>query len=203
MVLVACPGCSRHVRSSDARCPFCGSGPRVAARALLAVAAASLCAAHCKPDARLDPGALAASAASSAAAPSKSSDLDRFGIGQAAVYGAPPAAQIPSRGAVTLGPISPTEGLPSNAQRVLRGMVPGFRACYDRALQAEPRLSGTLRLEIEVAASGEVTAATVTSDHPAALSSCIEARARAGLFAASAQGATITTELTLTLGGPD
>src|SRR5689334_8425171 len=94
MLLVPCPDCSRHIRRAEPACPFCGHGRRVSSRALLAVAAASLCAAHCKPEANQPAPAASGSAIVALPAPSvaPSSDLGRVELGTAAVYGAPPPA---------------------------------------------------------------------------------------------------------------
>jgi hypothetical protein len=86
-------------------------------------------------------------------------------------------------------------------------MVPGFRACYTRALQTDPerapKLQAKLRLTLHVGAGGEVASATVTPHEPelAAALSCIKARAMAALFEASGRASVITAQLTLTPGG--
>jgi hypothetical protein len=84
-------------------------------------------------------------------------------------------------------------------------MLPGFRACYQRALQADAKqatkLQAKLRLTLHVAAGGEVTSATVAPDRPelAAAVACIRARALAALFEATGTKSVITTDLTLAL----
>lgn len=146
---------------------------------------------------------------SRAPSPPASAELGRFELGRAAVYGAPPppasvAGKLP-RGAVGIEPLAPPPGAPANTERVLRGMVPGFRACYNRALQTAPeqaaKLQGKLRLTLHVAAGGEVTAATVTPDEPehASAVACIRARALAALFEGSGQTSVLTADLTLAL----
>jgi hypothetical protein len=214
MFLVPCPDCSRHIRRADPACPFCGRVRRVNSRALLAVAAASLCAAQCKPDAHRDQAAPAASRSASVELPAPSiapsSDLGRVELGTAAVYGAPPplaSTRALPRGAVSIDLIAPGEGAPVNTERVVRSMIPGFRACYNRALQKDPeqaaKLQAKLRLTLRVAAGGEVASATVTPHNPelAAALSCMKARAMAALFEASGKATVITADVTLTPGG--
>jgi hypothetical protein len=212
MFLVPCPDCSRHIRRADPACPFCGHGRPVSSRALLAVAAASLCAAHCKPEAHRDQPAPAASGSASVALPAPSvapsSDLGRVELGTAAVYGAPPLlARTLPRGTVSIERIAPGEGAPANTERVVRSMIAAFRACYNRALQNDPdqapKLQAKLRLTLHVAAGGEVESATFTPDNPelATALSCMKARARVALFEASSKASVITAQVTMTPGG--
>lgn len=214
MRLVTCPSCSRHVRSSEPHCPFCGVAKRAPSGALLTVMAACLCAANCKPAAH-DAAPRATSSArpissAPAAAPSASADLGRFGLGRAAVYGAPPppaSAAAAPRGNVTLGTLAPPEGAPANTDSVVRGMIPGVRNCYNRALQTAPnlapKLQATLRLTLRIGPGGEVESAT-TAVNPnvpelASAVACIKARAMAALFESTGKSSVVTADLTLAL----
>ncbi|APR75535.1 Hypothetical protein A7982_00881 [Minicystis rosea] len=49
-----------------------------------------------------------------------------------------------------------TGGAIANAAEVVRDMGPGFRRCYNAALQADPKTSGSVRLTGWVGANGEV-----------------------------------------------
>jgi hypothetical protein len=173
-----------------------------------------LCAAQCKPDAHHEQPAPAASGSASVALPAPSvapsSDRGRVELGTAAVYGAPPlsaSAAATPRGAVSIQIINHSEGLPPNTYRVVRGMTPAFRGCYNRALQTNPeqaaKLEAKLRLTLHVGAGGEVETATVTPERPelAAALSCIQIRARAALFGATGNAYVIAIDLTLTPGG--
>jgi hypothetical protein len=87
--LVPCPTCQRHVRASDACCPFCGCGPSSKAKPLAAAAlAAGLALSGC-------PNLLPA-----------------YG-GPAAVYGGPPAKNVgPTSSATSTAPTTSTSPAP-------------------------------------------------------------------------------------------
>jgi hypothetical protein len=43
--------------------------------------------------------------------------------------------------------------------QVVASLPPGFRACYDRALQSDPRLAGKAIVIAKIASSGDVSSA--------------------------------------------
>jgi hypothetical protein len=47
----------------------------------------------------------------------------------------------------------------SNAERVVAGLRPKFRACYNKGLTSDPSMSGSVTITAKVAPNGEVTAA--------------------------------------------
>ena len=69
-----------------------------------------------------------------------------------------------TRNATVVYPFSFTPGggtLPAHeVQRVLDGARPRFRICYERALELDPSLEGTVRLRFVVGATGDVVAAS-------------------------------------------
>jgi outer membrane biosynthesis protein TonB len=75
-------------------------------------------------------------------------------------------------------------GTITNVARVVAGMRPGFRNCYNRGLQENPDAQGNIKLSITVGAGGEVTNVTATpSGHlPPSVIACVTARARAAAF---------------------
>ncbi len=66
-----------------------------------------------------------------------------------------------------------------------------FRACYRRAREVEPTLSGKLALLVVVAQDGSVSNVTTESAPPKSslLQDCVKARVRAQLFSSPADGA--------------
>jgi hypothetical protein len=57
---------------------------------------------------------------------------------------------------------------------VLWRASPGFKRCYERALEGQPQLEGRARLHLEIAASGRVSAVTVDFPEDApALTQCL------------------------------
>jgi hypothetical protein len=91
----------------------------------------------------------------------------------------------PPKGAASLGYLDKGESAPPNSTRVVAGLRAGFRACYVAALQTDAAVAGTLKVEIEVAPSGDVADASakqVSGTLPAALIDCVVRRARAAKF---------------------
>ena len=52
----------------------------------------------------------------------------------------------------------------SGADRVIAGLRPGFRACYQTGLQSDPTMSGKVSFTVKVGPNGEVSSADVTSN---------------------------------------
>ncbi len=72
----------------------------------------------------------------------------------------------------------------TGASRVVAGMRAGFRRCYQRALNENPDIQGSIRLTIKVGPGGEVSSvvANQSGNLPATVVSCVTARARASQF---------------------
>lgn len=89
------------------------------------------------------------------------------------------------KGVVVPGQSSTRGGRVSNAASVVATMRPGFRHCYNRALQEDPDARGSIDLSIRVGPGGEVqgVAAVARGSLPATLVSCVKARAGAAEFA--------------------
>lgn len=97
---------------------------------------------------------------------------------------AAPKGPVP-KGAASIGYLDKGEFAPANSARVVAGLRAGFRACYVAALQIDATVAGTLKVEIEVAASGDVADASakqVSGTLPASLIDCVVRRARAAKF---------------------
>lgn len=88
------------------------------------------------------------------------------------------------RGDASIGGLTVSGGNVANASRVVAGMRAGFRACYQRALNSDPSAAGSVRLQLALGSRGEVTnvVAGPSGNVPTAVSSCVQARARAASF---------------------
>ncbi len=75
-------------------------------------------------------------------------------------------------------------GTVGNASRVVAGMRAGFRACYNRGLQANPDMSGSVRVTARIGPNGEVLSASaapsgsISSD----VANCIASRVKSAQF---------------------
>jgi len=76
-------------------------------------------------------------------------------------------------------------GSVSNAASVVAAMRAGFRRCYQRGLEQNPDISGSIRLSISVGPGGEVSNVTggATGSIPGSVVDCVKGRARAAQFA--------------------
>ena len=83
----------------------------------------------------------------------------------------------PSANGATVGGASASSSgnAVSNAQDVVRGMHSGFRHCYNRALQVDPTIRGTIRLAGRIGLHGQVVSVTPTSvvGLPATMIACL------------------------------
>jgi hypothetical protein len=100
-----------------------------------------------------------------------------------------PVTSTVRRGAASIGDVVATTPV-GNSARVVAGMRAGFRACYNRTLQAIPDAKGVVDFTVSVAADGAVSAvrAQPRSKFPADALNCLTARARAAQFDPPAQG---------------
>lgn len=88
-----------------------------------------------------------------------------------------------------------------NAERVVAGMRPGLRACYNRVLQQTPKAKGIVDFSLSVDETGTVSAADVKARakfDPHGLS-CLTARAGASRFDPPADGQAAKVAFTVTL----
>jgi len=81
-----------------------------------------------------------------------------------AVPPAPPSGSATGiaspRGNLALGATTVSGGAIADVGATVAAMAAGFRRCYQRGLERDPEMSGTLRLSVEVGANGEVVATT-------------------------------------------
>jgi hypothetical protein len=104
------------------------------------------------------------------------------------------------RGSASIGPADAPASI-ANANRVVAGMRAGFRACYQRSLEATPTIAGAVNMVIKVDAQGAVTSATAKSRTtlPDLVLTCMKARAMAAQFNPPADGKASTIKFTVTL----
>jgi hypothetical protein len=91
-------------------------------------------------------------------------------------------------------------GTVNNAQRVVSGMSAGFRACYNRGLQSNPEMSGSVKVTARIGPNGEVQSVTATPGGSISgdVASCIASRVRSAQFDPPEGGAaTISIPVTL------
>ncbi len=76
-------------------------------------------------------------------------------------------------------------GSVANAAQVVAGMRAGFRRCYQRGLDANPDIAGSISLTIQVGAGGNVSSVGggASGNLPGSVVECVKSRARAAQFA--------------------
>jgi hypothetical protein len=52
----------------------------------------------------------------------------------------------------------------ANAERVIAGLRPGFRACYNQGLQQDPGMAGSVTITVKIGPNGEVSTADAASN---------------------------------------
>ncbi len=79
-----------------------------------------------------------------------------------------------------------TGGAVANANAVVAGMTAGFKRCYGKALHETGSVTGTIRVTVELDATGAVksTERVVTGNVSSALANCVIARAGSADFGA-------------------
>jgi hypothetical protein len=89
------------------------------------------------------------------------------------------------QGSASVSSANVSGGAVSNADSVIAGMRAGFRRCYQKALEENPDIQGSIRLSIKVGPGGEVSSVTAvpSGNLPASVVTCVQARARSGQFA--------------------
>ena len=96
-------------------------------------------------------------------------------------------------GSVGIPPPTTQGGIVSDAPRVVAGMRPGFRNCYNRGLLDHPDAQGSIRLTIRVGPGGEVqgVGAAASGNLPSSIVSCVRNRASAGQFSPPKGGSAV------------
>lgn len=100
---------------------------------------------------------------------------------------------------------APTMSVPiANASRTLANLRSRMRACYTRALQANPTVRGKIVVLAKVAESGEVTSADVASDTTGtpSFSSCVASQLRRVEFSAGTSPSTLSVPFVFHPGTP-
>lgn len=84
-------------------------------------------------------------------------------------------------------------GSVDNASRIVSGMRAGFRRCFQRALEQNPDIGGSVRLTLTIGPGGEVSgvSASQSGNLPASVVSCVKGRAQAARFNAPAGGSAV------------
>jgi hypothetical protein len=84
-------------------------------------------------------------------------------------------------------------GSVDNASRIVAGMRAGFRRCFQRALEQNPDIGGSIRLTLTVGPGGEVSgvSASQSGNLPSTVVSCVKSRARAAQFSPPAGGSAV------------
>ncbi len=94
---------------------------------------------------------------------------------------------------------SVSAGTVANAPRIVAGMSAGFRRCFQRALEQNPDIGGSIRLTLRVGPGGEVIgiSASQSGNLPPSVVACVKSRARASQFAPP-QGGSAVVEVPVT-----
>jgi len=87
-------------------------------------------------------------------------------------------------GSVSVGGAAVT-GAVANAQGVVAGMQAGFRRCYNRGLQTDPTMKGSVRMTARIGPNGEVLSASPSGGGGLSgeVIGCVAARVQSAQFA--------------------
>lgn len=101
-------------------------------------------------------------------------------------------------GSVGIGGAAVSGGSVGNASQVVAGMAAGFRRCYNKGLQEDPNMKGSVRITAKIGPNGEVLSANPSgSGLSSSVISCVAARVSSAQFAApEGGGATIVIPVT-------
>lgn len=97
-------------------------------------------------------------------------------------------------GNASIGGASVSGGSVANAQAVVARMAAGFRRCYNKGLQEDPNMKGSVRITAKIGPNGEVLSASPSGGGglSGTVVSCVVARVQSAQFAApEGGGATI------------
>lgn len=105
------------------------------------------------------------------------------------------------KGQASVGGAAVSGGNVSNAGAVVAGMAAGFRRCYNRGLQEDPKMKGTVRVTAKIGPNGEVLSASPSGGGglTGTVTSCIAGVVSSRQFAAPEGGsATIVIPVSFT-----
>lgn len=110
------------------------------------------------------------------------SGIGKTGVGDTGGTGTSTQVKGPTAGANVSSQVA--VGSVANAARVVAGMRAAFRRCYQRALDTNPDVAGSIRLTIRVGPGGEVggVSASQSGNLPPSVVTCVKARAQAAQF---------------------
>ncbi|MFO0550411.1 MAG: AgmX/PglI C-terminal domain-containing protein [Polyangiaceae bacterium] len=115
------------------------------------------------------------------------------GQGNTPTAGSAKAVKGPT-GNASVGGASVSGGSVANASSVVAAMAAGFRRCYNKGLQEDPNMKGSVRITAKIGPNGEVLGASPSgsSGLSGTVVSCVAARVSSAQFAApDGGGATI------------
>ncbi|MFT3769221.1 MAG: AgmX/PglI C-terminal domain-containing protein [Minicystis sp.] len=101
-------------------------------------------------------------------------------------------------GSASIGGAAVSGGSVSNASAVVAGMAAGFRRCYNKGLQEDPNMKGSVRVTAKIGPNGEVLSVSPSgSGLSGTVVSCVAARVSSAQFAPpEGGGATIVIPVT-------
>jgi hypothetical protein len=102
-------------------------------------------------------------------------------------------------GSAQVGGASVSGGNVANASAVVAGMAAGFRRCYNRGLQEDPNMKGSVRITAKIGPNGEVLSASPSGGGglSGTVISCVAARVSSAQFAPpEGGGATVVIPVT-------
>ena len=101
-------------------------------------------------------------------------------------------------GNASIGGAAVSGGTVANASAVVAGMAAGFRRCYNKGLQEDPNMKGSVRITARIGPNGEVLSVSPSgSGLSGTVVSCVAARVSSAQFAPpQGGGATIVIPVT-------
>jgi hypothetical protein len=101
-------------------------------------------------------------------------------------------------GSASIGGANVSGGSVANASSVVAGMAAGFRRCYNKGLQEDPNMKGSVRITARIGPNGEVTSVSPSgSGLSGSVVSCVAARVSSAQFAPpEGGGATVVIPVT-------
>lgn len=108
--------------------------------------------------------------------------------------------KVKAIGLASIGGAAVSGGSVGNASAVVAGMAAGFRRCYNKGLQEDPKMRGSVRITAKIGPNGEVLSASPSgSGLSGTVISCVSARVSSAQFAGpEGGGATIVIPVTFT-----
>ena len=102
-------------------------------------------------------------------------------------------------GNAQVGGAAVSGGSVANASAVVAGMAAGFRRCYNKGLQEDPNMKGSVRITAKIGPNGEVLSASPSGGGglSGTVISCVAARVSSAQFAPpEGGGATVVIPVT-------